>query len=60
MFDRPTRNHASIILERAGAVLTLLAVMGVNSLKDYGWDIFRPSFYKELFLSAVSLSLIHI
>ena len=54
MFDRPTRNHASIILERAGAVLALLAVMGANSLKDYGWDIFRPSFYKELFLSAVS------
>lgn len=54
MFERPTRNHPSIILERAGAVLTLLLVMGINSLKDYGWEIFTISFYRDLLRSAVS------
>lgn len=54
MFDSPTRNHPSIILERAGAVLTLLIVMGINSLKDYGWEIFTISFYRDLLRSAVS------
>lgn len=52
MFETPTRNHVSIVLERAGAVLALFAVFFTNYLKDYGWEIFTLSFYKALYYRA--------
>lgn len=52
MFETPTRNHFSIVLERAGAVLAIVAVYFTNYLKDYGWEIFTLDFYKELYNTA--------
>lgn len=53
MFEKPTRNHGSIILERCGAVIALFGVFAFNNLQEYGWDIFYPSFYKMLWHSAI-------
>ena len=54
MFDSPRRNHFSIVFERAGAVIAVLLVFGARSLDDYGWEIFRLSFYRSLWESAVN------
>ena len=51
MFETPTRNHFSIVFERAGAILALVLAFAVNRLQDFGWDILRPSFYKTMLSS---------
>ncbi len=55
MFETPTRNHFSLVFERAGAVLALVLAFAVSRLQDFGWEIFRPSFYIEM-LSSASLT----
>ena len=52
MFDVPTRNHFSIVFERAGAVIAGILVLGVRMLEDHGWEMFRLSFYRELLHTA--------
>ena len=54
MFDSPKRNHFSVIFERAGAVIAGILVLGVRMLEDYGWDMFRLSFYRSLLQTAAS------
>ena len=53
MFDSPRRNHFTIVFERAGAVIAALLFFGMRSLEDYGWEIFRLSFYRELLYNAL-------
>lgn len=52
MFESPTRNHFSIVLERAGAVIAFLLLLVVNELKDVGWEIFTPDYYRALIQQA--------
>jgi putative membrane protein len=54
MFDSPKRNHFTIIFERLAAVLAFFAVFFINSLQEYGWEIFRPGFYTELVRTALN------
>lgn len=54
MFDAPRRNHFTIVLERAGAVIAALVVLGVRMLEDYGWDMFRLSLYRTLLHTALN------
>ena len=54
MFESPTRNHFSIVFERAGAVIAFLLVLVVNDLKDVGWEIFTLDYYRSLWHMAVN------
>ena len=53
MFKTPTRNHFSIVLERAGAVIAFLLFLVVNELKDVGWEIFTLDYYRGLIQQAL-------
>ena len=53
MFESPTRNHFSIVFERAGAVIAFLLVLVINDLKDVGWEIFTLDYYRSLWHTAV-------
>ena len=53
MFESPTRNHFSIVFERAGAVIAFLLVLVTNHLKDVGWEIFTVDYYRSLWHMAV-------
>ena len=53
MFESPTRNHFSIVFERAGAVIAFLLVLVVNDLKEVGWEIFTLDYYRSLWHMAV-------
>lgn len=48
MFESPTRNHFTVVLERAGAVIAFLLVLVINDLKDVGWEIFTLDYYRGL------------
>ena len=53
MFESPTRNHFTIVFERAGAVIAFLLVLVVNDLKDVGWEIFTLDYYRSLWHMAL-------
>ena len=53
MFESPTRNHFTIVLERAGAVIAFLLLLVFNDLKDVGWEIFTLDYYRGLWHMAV-------
>ena len=53
MFESPTRNHFSVILERAGAVIAFLLFLVFNDLKDVGWEIFTLDYYRNLWQMAI-------
>lgn len=53
MFESPTRNHFTIVLERAGAVIAFMLVLVGNDLKDVGWEIFTLDYYRSLWHMAV-------
>lgn len=53
MFESPTRNHFSIVLERAGAMIAFLLFLVVNELKDVGWEIFTVEYYRDLVRQAL-------
>lgn len=53
MFESPTRNHFSVIFERAGAVIAFLLFLVFNDLKDVGWEIFTIDYYRNLWQMAV-------
>ncbi len=52
MFKSPTRNHFSVVIERLAGLFAFLFVFLFSFLRDYGWDIFRPSFYRALIFNA--------
>ncbi len=52
MFKSPTRNHFSIVIERLAGLFAFLFVFLFSFLRDYGWDIFRLSFYRALIYNA--------
>ena len=53
MFESPTRNHFSVILERTGAVIAFLLFLVFNDLKDVGWEIFTLDYYRNLWQMAI-------
>ncbi len=53
MFESPTRNHFTIVFERAGAVIAFLLFLVFNDLKDVGWEIFTIDYYRSLWHMAV-------
>lgn len=53
MFESPTRNHFTIVFERASAVIAFLLVLVINDLKDVGWEIFTLDYYRGLWHMAV-------
>ncbi len=53
MFESPTRNHFTLIFERLAAILAFFSIYLINSLQNYGWEIFTLSFYVDLIQSAI-------
>ena len=52
MFEKPTRNHISIIAERLGAVIVFLLSIGYSQVFRSKTDVFKPSVWRELFQKA--------
>ena len=48
MFEKPTRNHASFIVERLGIVFFALLFFGWNSLGDSVRRLLNPSFWRGI------------
>ncbi len=48
MFDKPTRNHFSIIFERLGAVFIIILIYGWNALEDNIQAVFKKEFWQSL------------
>ncbi len=57
MFERPTRNHVSFIVERMGITFFLLLVFGWNSMGSSLQAIFTKEFWLNLLDSAESFGL---
>ncbi len=56
MFDKPTRNHITIIFERLGFVFFTLLLFGLNSLQNSVNEIFNPDFWRSLTAEATDLN----
>lgn len=56
MFDKPTRNHITIIFERLGFVFFSLILFGLNSLQNSINEIFNPDFWRSLTEEATDMN----
>ncbi len=56
MFNKPTRNHFSIIFERLGFVFFLFIIIGSNSIQNSMTKIFKPEFWQDLTAEAANVN----
>lgn len=52
MFEKPTRNHITFIVERLGVFFFFLMAFGLNSLSQNAGELFTAAYWRRLFDSA--------
>lgn len=55
MFDKPVRNHISIVFERLGVMFVIVAAVGFANFREGLAEIFSRDFWRELSVTATGI-----